>query len=100
MTKVNICNTCLLLLINYDKCANAPLMPAYCFDSKNKNRFILTTPSIAIYKTLLGLTMENILSINSKIRIIISSSFLGAGLEKSEKKGNVLKQRLYNAHNI
>lgn len=45
-------------------------------------RILRTTPSIAIYNNLRGLTIFNNRSIASNIAIIISSSFLGAGLKK------------------
>lgn len=53
---------------------------------------LLTTPSIAMYKSFLGLTMENILSMYSKIKAIISSSFFGAGLNK---KNNSIVYNMY-----
>jgi hypothetical protein len=41
----------------------------------------LTTPSIAMYNNFLGRTIANIRSIHWKMATIISSSFLGAGLQ-------------------
>jgi hypothetical protein len=46
------------------------------------HQFVLTTPSIAMYSSLRGLTIVKSRSIHSKIAIIISSSFLGAGLQR------------------
>lgn len=46
----------------------------------------LTTPSMAMYKTLLGRTILNRRSMYSKMATIISSSFLGAGLCKHQNR--------------
>ena len=48
---------------------------------KLQKQWHFTTPSIAMYNSFLGRTMANIRSIHSKMAIIISSSFLGAGLK-------------------
>lgn len=44
-----------------------------------------TTPSMAMYKTLLGRTMLKRRSMYSKMATIISSSFFGAGLQRAQQ---------------
>jgi hypothetical protein len=48
---------------------------------KSKYEYVLTTPSMAMYSSLRGLTILKSRSIHSKIAIIITSSFFGAGLQ-------------------
>lgn len=45
---------------------------------------LFTTPSMAMYRTLRGRTILNRRSMYSKMATIISSSFLGAGLQTAE----------------
>jgi hypothetical protein len=50
-------------------------------DLASGQKLVLTTPSMAMYSSFRGLTILKSRSIHSKIAIIISSSFLGAGLK-------------------